>query len=258
MRNLIRTALATGAAGLLVLGGAARAQQQQMGQGTGGSGSSSDTASGGGGASAGTGNTMSGAPSAGAKIDPKLQGQLEKIHADNQAEVQLGKLAEQNAQSPEVKKFGEKMQTDHQKGDAKLTAHAETLGISLEGKDFQKAQEEAAETTKKLESKTGAEFDKAYMARMVKDHEGDIKTVKDAQKRAEKAKQPELAATLGQLATGMQTHLALAKQTEKSLGKGGAAASSGASTSGTGSSGTGSSGTESSKKTKPSQPGQSQ
>ena len=249
MRNLIRTALATGAAGLLALGGAARAQQQQMGQGMSGSGGSSDTASGGGGASAGSGNTMSGAPSAGAKLDPKLQTQLEKIHADNQAEVQLGKLAEQNAQSPQVKQFGQKMQADHQRGDAKLTAMAETMGISLEGKDFQKAQGEAAETSQKLESKAGAEFDKAYMSRMVKDHEGDIKTVKDAAQRAAKAKQPELAATLGQMATGMQTHLTLAKQVEKSLGKGGAAASSGASTSGTGSSGTGSSTPK-----KPSQP----
>jgi putative membrane protein len=252
MRNQIRTALATGAAALLALAGVARAQQQQMGQGT--SGSSDDTASGGGGTSAGSGSTMSGAPSAGAKLDPKLQTQLERIHADNQAEVQLGQIAEQNAQSPQVKQFGQKMQTDHQRGDAKLTAQAEAMGIALEGKDFKKAQEEAAKEAQKLQSKTGADFDKAYMSRMVKDHEGDIKTVKDAAQRAAKAKQPELAAALGQLATGMQTHLTLAKQVEKSLGKGGAAASSGASTSGTGSSGTGSS-----TQTQPSQPsGQSQ
>ena len=62
-----------------------------------------------------------------AKVDKKLQDDLQKLHADNQAEVQMGQMGAQQAQSPEVKQFAEQMQTDHQKADQKLTEQAVML-----------------------------------------------------------------------------------------------------------------------------------
>jgi len=242
MRNLIRSGLAAALAGALAQGGLALAQQgMQPGSGGGGTSSgssggaagSSDTATGGGGSTAGSGSTASGAPSAAPKIDPKLQSKLEKIHADNQGEMQLAQVAVQNAQSPDVKQFAEQMATDHTRLDGKLTDVVQNMGGSLEGKNFQKAQQANAKEAQKLQSKTGKDFDKAYMDRMVKDHKKDLKEVKAATKSAQKANAPELAALLQGAQTGMQKHLDHAKQVQASLKKGGS------STSGTGSSGGG-------------------
>ncbi|HEX9241933.1 MAG TPA: DUF4142 domain-containing protein [Anaeromyxobacter sp.] len=293
MRNLIRSGLAAGIAGVLALGGLALAQQNappsgspssgtgsgapnSVGQGdtsrpgaspsSGGQGSSSDTGTPGtsaapgtkagpsdtgGGPTAGSDRTVTGAPSAGQKIDAKLQSKLEKIHADNLAEAQLGQLAAQNAQSPDVKQFAEKMQTDHQRLDGKLQQILQTMGASLEGKDFDKAQKDNQKDLQQLQSKTGKDFDKDYMSRMVKDHEKDLKVVKDAQKDAEKGKHSELAALLQSAQTGMQGHLDQAKQVQKSVEKAGSTAT------GPASSGTGS-GTNPADSTKPSQPSQGQ
>jgi putative membrane protein len=256
MRNLIRSGLAAGMAGALALAGIALAQQGSTppsgssgagtpssgsaAGGTSGSAGSSDTAKGGGGPSAGSDQTATGAPSAGKKVDKELQGKLERIHADNQGEIQLAQVAEQNAQSPEVKQFAQQMAADHSRLDGKLQQTAQSMGItSLEGKDFQKAMQENQKDAQKLQTKTGKDFDKGYMSRMVKDHEKDLKVVKDAQKAAEKGKHVELAALLGGAHAGMQKHLDHAKQVEKAVKSGTSAAAGGTpgSTSGTGTSG---------------------
>jgi putative membrane protein len=135
----------------------------------------------------------------------------------NQLEVQMGQLGAQNAQSPEVKQFAEQMQSDHQNADQKLTQTAQAAGAaSLEGDTFRKETDRQKKEMDKLQSKSGADFDKAFMSRMVKDHESALKEVEKAQKDAQKAKQTELASLLEKSHTGMKGHLEHAKQVEKS------------------------------------------
>jgi len=86
------------------------------------------------------------------------------------AEVQLGELAQQKAESPEVKQFGERMVTDHTKANDQLKQMAEKEGISVPEK--LSAKDEA--TKARLEKLSGSEFDRAYMATMVKDHTQDV------------------------------------------------------------------------------------
>jgi putative membrane protein len=201
-----------------------------------GSTGSSDTATGGAGASAGTSGTATGTASAGKKVDRKTQDAIEKLHAGNQAELQMAQLASQSASSPDVKAFADQMQTDHSQMDQQLTSQAQTLGVSPEGKTFQKETDNAQKDMKKLQSKTGTDFDKAYMSQMVKDHEKDLKEAKNAAKDTQKS-HPELASTFQEAQTKIQGHLDHAKQVEKSLKSGGGSASSasGSSTMGTGS-----------------------
>src|SRR5437763_8392976 len=47
------------------------------------------------------------------------------------AEVELGKLAQQNAQSQQVKDFGARMEKDHSQAGAKLSTIASGKGIQL-------------------------------------------------------------------------------------------------------------------------------
>ena len=241
MRNAIRLGLVAGLAGAVVLLGSAHAQSSSGSSGSssmGTSSGSSDTATGGGGSHAGTDSTVTGAPSAGKKINKKLQDDLEKLHAGNQAEIQAAQLGAANAQSADVKGFAEKMQADHTKMDEQLTSAAQTLGVSLEGKTFAKEQQSAQKSWQKVQTKTGGDFDKAFMSQMVKDHEGALKVAKDAEKNAQKEHQTELASALQGGQTKIQGHLDEAKHIQKSLGKGGGTAAHGASPSmGTGSSG---------------------
>jgi putative membrane protein len=83
------------------------------------------------------------------------------------AEVALGKMAQQKAQSTGVKAFAETMVTEHGKTNDELKRLANENGIALPSAipDDQKA---AAEM---LGGYSGAVFDQAYMAKMVEDHE---------------------------------------------------------------------------------------
>jgi putative membrane protein len=252
MKNVIRHGLAASLAGALALLGSTQAQQ-----GASGGTPSSDTASGGAGASASSGSTVSGAPSAGQKLDKGLQDELEKIHATNQAEVQLAQLAAADAQFPEVKEFAQQMRSDHKQMDQQLSQQGQTLGVSLEGKTFQKEQQGASKELEKLQSRTGKDFDKAFMSTMVKGHQQALKNVGSAVKSAQKAKLTELAAALQTAQAQVQGHLDHAKQVQKSLDQSAKAqgtASSGK-TQGTRSSGTGSSGTSGTSTSPSAQPG---
>jgi putative membrane protein len=86
------------------------------------------------------------------------------------AEVQLGQLAEQKATNPDVKKFGERMVTDHSKANKELEQVAERDGIPLPKKLDAKDQM----LKDRLEKLSGPAFDRAYMQNMVKDHQHDV------------------------------------------------------------------------------------
>jgi putative membrane protein len=231
---------------------------------------SSDSSSSMSGTGSSTDTSASGASSASSgKMDKGLMEGLQKLHAANQGEVQMGQMGAQMAQDPQVKQFAQQMVDDHSKNDQQLTSMAQTMGIQLTGKDFQDKQKEAQKDMQKVQGKTGAEFDKAYMDQMVKDHEKDVKEVGKLAKKAHDAKQTELASMLDQTHSKMQSHLDMAKQIQKSTkdqaksaGRSGSSSSMGtgssgsdsksshstsdSSTSGTGSSSSKSSGTDSS------------
>jgi putative membrane protein len=85
-------------------------------------------------------------------------------------EVELGKLAAANAASPEVKKFGAQMVTDHTKANEELKALAASKNVTIPaapGEDHMKHIND-------LREKKGADFDKAYMSLMVDDHQEDV------------------------------------------------------------------------------------
>jgi putative membrane protein len=85
-------------------------------------------------------------------------------------EVKLGKLASDRAANADVRKFGERMVTDHTKANKDLMAVAEKKGIKLPTELLKKHQE----ALDKFKDLKGAEFDRTYMTSMVKDHEEDV------------------------------------------------------------------------------------
>jgi putative membrane protein len=109
---------------------------------------------------------------------PALKSFAMKAADGGMAEVELGRLAVQKASNDRVKQFGQKMVDDHSKANNDLKAAAGQEGIELPADTSAKHKA----TMQKLSKLSGAEFDKAYMADMVKDHVEDVKEFEKASK----------------------------------------------------------------------------
>ncbi len=96
------------------------------------------------------------------------------------AEVELGRLAEQKATNPEVKQFAQRMIHDHTQNRDQLKQVAAEQHVTLP--DTISPKDKA--TKDSLEKLSGAEFDKAYMSDMLKDHRTDVAEVEHASKTA--------------------------------------------------------------------------
>ena len=121
------------------------------------------------------------------------------------AEVRMANLALQNAQSPEVKAFAQRMVADHSKSNAELAELATVKGTVLPAELAGKHQQ----GFEHLEELTGAEFDKAYMQHMVGDHG---EAVALFQKGATNATDSDIKAFATKNLPILQEHLRLAQQ----------------------------------------------
>lgn len=85
-------------------------------------------------------------------------------------EVELGKIAQDNAKNPRVKAFGEMMVKDHTEANNNLKQIATSLNIALPDSVSNDARKEIDQ----MKMKKGKDFDKAYVSMMVDDHKKDI------------------------------------------------------------------------------------
>ena len=109
---------------------------------------------------------------------PSLKSFAMKAADGGMAEVELGRLAVQKASNDRVKQFGQKMVDDHSKANNDLKAAAGQEGIELPADTSSKNKK----LMEKLSGLSGAEFDKAYMSAMVKDHVEDVHEFEKASK----------------------------------------------------------------------------
>ena len=126
------------------------------------------------------------------------------------AEVESGKLAQQKAQSPEVKDFAQMMVTEHTKANQELTALVQDKGVELpkEPSMIQKGQ------MKLLGTKDGKEFDQAYVEQMgMKAHQD---TVALFEKGARESKDPQVKAYATKTLPKIRMHLDHAKKLQAS------------------------------------------
>jgi putative membrane protein len=113
---------------------------------------------------------------------------LRQIHGINQEEIETGKLAMDHAQSPEVKKFGNEMMTDHTSIDMKLTDLAKRMNIDLNMPSqtpLEAAIASAADDHKRtLRAAMGGRFDVEYIAPQASSHDVALKLIDEGQKTA--------------------------------------------------------------------------
>jgi len=121
------------------------------------------------------------------------------------AEVELGKLATERASNDAVKQFGKRMADDHAKAADELKKLAQEKGLNPPAELDAKH----AKLRDKLAKLSGAEFDRAYVNEMVKDHKKDVK---EFQKEAKSGKDADVKGFASNTLPTIEEHLRLAQQ----------------------------------------------
>ena len=134
---------------------------------------------------------------------------VSKAMQGDQAEIQLGQLAEQKSQSNDVKQLAQKLVADHTQMEEKwFKPMSQQLGVS-EPKSPSKKDKKLAE---KLQNASGSDFDAQYLTLMLKDHQKDLKDFKDE---ASMAQDPSVKQVAQRGADVIAQHLQLIEQVAK-------------------------------------------
>lgn len=133
---------------------------------------------------------------------------IEHVARDGEAEVDLGRLGEQKAQSTEVKALARRLVADHTKSNQQLMKIAQQEGAQPPAQPSKSERSERA----KLEKLNGQAFDQAFVKQTVQDHQKDIKYF---QKEQDSLKDPQLKSFAQQTLPVLQEHLKMAQETEQ-------------------------------------------
>ena len=145
-------------------------------------------------------------------LDRKDQRYVKKAAEGGLTEVELGRLAQTKASNDGVKQFGAMMEKDHGKANDELKRIAEAKGMQVPALPDR---DENQRIEKLKQASDGADFDKKYMADMVKDHEKDLKFFREA---ARNAKDPEIKSFFQETAQTIKEHLAMARKVADEVG----------------------------------------
>jgi putative membrane protein len=126
----------------------------------------------------------------------------------NYAEVEMGELAQRNAQSEDTKSFGQMLVKDHSVANKKAIEVAKSMDVTVPTGPNAKQKAEHD----KMAKSTGAGFDRAFIQHMVADHKKDIAEYRKAAKNKNAAGQY-AEETLAVLQRHLDTALDLEKKT---------------------------------------------
>jgi putative membrane protein len=133
------------------------------------------------------------------------------VAKDGMAEVELGKLASEKAGSDEVKKFAQRMVTDHSKANDELKSLAQSKNITLPSDVDPKDKA----THDRLAKLSGPAFDRAYMQHMVAGHR---KAVAAFKKESTSGKDPDVKAWAEKTLPTIEDHLKMAQDIARNVG----------------------------------------
>jgi putative membrane protein len=129
----------------------------------------------------------------------------------NFTEVELGRLAESRAADSAVEEFAERMISEHNSMNQQWALLARNNRMKVDA-DVGPAGKQSIE---RLEDLSGAAFDQAYMAEMIRHHEQDLAAF---QRMEASARSPEVRQLANKGMSGIREHLALAQQVGSRVG----------------------------------------
>ena len=109
---------------------------------------------------------------------------LSQIHETDQAEMEVGRLAEEKGSTASVRSFGKALAHDHSAADRKVTALAREMDVQLSppakpSSDLEKKQNHDGAVKEMLANVTGNTFDRDFLEAMSTDHKEDIAKLTD-------------------------------------------------------------------------------
>lgn len=135
---------------------------------------------------------------------------IEDQLAAGNAEVELGRLAQERTKNPQVREFAGMMVSDHRKAGDQLKELASRHNLQMPAETH----DEHQDLHEKLSKLSGSEFDREYIDAMVDDHEKAVDAVKDKADDADSAAIKQWAAST---LPSLRQHLERAKQIQSSL-----------------------------------------
>ena len=158
-------------------------------------------------AATGTGGTVAGT-SGTMDVDRDF---VEKHLKMGNAEIELGRLAQEKATHPDVKQFAATMVRDHQMAANELKEIATKANVTVETAEAREAHADLEEELAKL---TGRDFDRRYIDEMIDDHQ---EAVEDLENKAENDSHPEVKAWASKTLPKIRQHLERAKTIKETL-----------------------------------------
>jgi putative membrane protein len=138
---------------------------------------------------------------------------VEKELAMGNAEIELGRLAQQKGNHADVKEFGAMMVRDHQAAAADLKPIAAKLSTT-QAEARENHDNDLRDTMEDLQKLSGRDFDKKYISEMIDDHEKDVR---DLEKKAENASNADVKAWASKTLPTVRQHLERAKSIKETL-----------------------------------------
>ncbi|CAN5185527.1 hypothetical protein BH20VER2_BH20VER2_01330 [soil metagenome] len=130
---------------------------------------------------------------------------MTKAAQDGMKEVHMGQMAAEKGQSDEVKKLGRRIAEDHTKANNQLMAIAAKRGVKLDTRP----------KMAKMSKRDMENFDQAWLAMMVNDHQQDIAAF---QRQAQQGTDPELRKFAKSTLPVLQKHLKMVQQAQQKMG----------------------------------------
>jgi putative membrane protein len=130
---------------------------------------------------------------------------FEEAASADRLEIESGRLAAQRATNPQLKKFGQKMATDHEQATAKLRALAARNGVALPSAMSDVDHEKLAQLR---EEKPGTDFEARFRTLMVDSHEHAVSLYEHT---AKHSKDPDVRAFAAKMLPKLHQHEAAAK-----------------------------------------------
>jgi putative membrane protein len=127
----------------------------------------------------------------------------------NTEEIRLSEIAAQQATNPEVRSFAQQLVTEHTQAGTELSNIISRKGLSAMARD-----DYDQRAINRLSKKSGADFDKAYIEKMVDAHDDAVDLFEKA---ARNAKDPEIQAFASKTLPKLQQHQQHAKSLEKAV-----------------------------------------
>lgn len=134
----------------------------------------------------------------------------------NTVDIWIGRIGLEKGFSPEIRQLAQMVVTDHQVVQQMGRVLAKEQGLNMTPPANDKSAQDLADTVELLQTKTGSEFDQAYLKREIAFHQGVIEAINTTL--LPSIKNPKFKALVEKVLPGFKHHLQATRDAARKLG----------------------------------------